>query len=164
MKTPRQIERDAAYYLLGADQGRVFRKITEFVAALAALTCGAQFIVFGYSSGMDIYQPMRIVASADMWGLLMVILGVTRIVVLAVNGWWPHSILARKWLSCAFLFGVWLPLGACFWWNFVVCIAEHNYKTFPGLSYSVFTAGMELMIFYAHSTYVYAAKERANSG
>ena len=42
------IEKDASFWLVSADQGRIFRKVTESVGALAAIVMGMQFILHGY--------------------------------------------------------------------------------------------------------------------
>ena len=158
------IEKDASFWLVSADQGRIFRKVTESVGALAAIVMGMQFILHGYHPYIHVYRPMEVTADAVWWGMAMLGLGLIRLLVLIVNGWWSSSHMARKWLSFLFIFLVWLPLAACFWWNFLLDVWSDDPKTYPGLAYSMFTLGIEFMIFYAHSTYVYAVKESIRDG
>ena len=94
----------------------------------------------------------------------MFTLGVIRLVVLVVNGWWPLSHSVRRYLSIAFLFFVWLPLASCFWWNVLVDAAEGVMKTYPGFGFSMLALGLEFLIFYAHSTFVYITAQEVDGG
>ena len=146
------------YHAIMADQGRIFRKVLESIAAVSALLLGLMFVSSGYSSPRDIYLPLSLIAPAWAWGTLMLMLGAIRVVVIVVNGWWPYSHRARKYLSGMFIFGIWLPLGACFWWYFVGDVLGDELRTYPGLAYSTFTLGAEFLIYYAHASFVYAIK------
>ena len=149
------MDKKIEYYHVSADQGRLFRKFVETIGALSALVLGAQFIIRGFYPLPYIYEPMSIAAPAEVWGMAMMILAVVRGVILLVNGWWPHTHLTRKWLSAAFLFVVWLPLGACYAWAFLIDMAAGNIRTYPGLAFSIFTVGIELLVFYAHAAFVF---------
>lgn len=156
----RHVERNEAYYHLSADQGRIFRKVTESLGAAAALVMGLQFILVGFESFTWPYLPLLVFVPAPVWGAIMLGLGSVRAVILAVNGWWPLSHSARKIMSLLFIAFVWLPLTACFWWGLVIDLGHGEFKTYPGLAYSMYALGIEFMVFYAHSTYVYAVKWR----
>lgn len=163
LETPQPIY-DMDFYHTSADQGRIFVKFVESIAALCALGLGVQFIATGYTAFVPVFVPMDLVAPAWVWGLGMVSLGLLRLMTVFVNGWWPHSHLARKWFSVLFLFIVWLPLMACYLWNFFLDFTGNNYRTYPGLAYSMLTTGIELLIFYAHATFVYVALARKANG
>ena len=158
------VEYSPEYYLLSADQGRIFRKVAEAIGAVAAMVMGVQFILKGYYPFDFLYLPMKVAAPAEFWGLAMFAIGLTRGIVLTVNGWWPLSYQSRKLLSIGFIFVVWLPLASCFWWSFFDDIYRAELKTYPGLAYSVFTLGIEFLILHAHASYVYAVKERYKNG
>lgn len=145
------------YYSVVADQGRIFRKVVESLAALAAILLGLQFIFSGFD-GVQMFLPMEIIASARLWGIGMLSLGVARGLILFVNGWWPYTYRARKYLSFCFLFGIWLPLAACFWWNFQVNLIRGSFQITLGMPYAIFTFGIELLIYYAHASFVYVAR------
>lgn len=157
----RDLEKSPDFYLLSADQGRVFRKSTEAIGAVAAIVLGLQFILYGFSSVANIYLPMSIIAPAQIWGIEMFSLGLLRITVLIVNGWWPLGHLVRKWLSVGFIFGVWAPIATCFWWTFFIELFDSApNKVYTGIAFGVFALGIELLIFYAHTSFVYAVKDR----
>lgn len=156
-------ELTAHYYQASAHQGRVFRKMVEGCAALAALLFGLQFIGEGFGPYEDLYLPMSQAWGPTAWGIIMMSLGLTRGIVLIVNGWWPHTHKIRKYISVAFLFFVWLPLAACFGWGATTDVLYSSYKAYPGLAYSLFTLGTELMVFYAHTSFV-LLEQRGDDG
>lgn len=145
-------------YHASADQGRLFRKFTETIAAIAAAGFGLMFLGSGFGQFAFIYYPMAVAAPAAAWGALMLTLGMIRLVVLIVNGWWPHTHLVRKWLSATYVFLVWMPLATCFWWNAYMGAINGIPINMPGLAYSFFTLVLEFVIFYAHASFVYLAK------
>ncbi len=150
------------YYRVSADQGRIFRKIVESFACATAFLLGMSLIGNGFSNIEGIYFPLSIVANANLWGALFVILAAVRATVLIVNGYWPHSHVVRKWLSVAFIFGLWGPLVACYWWYFFWLLSLGTLRISPGQGYSLFVIGIEFFIFYAHSTFVYVVKRGRN--
>lgn len=160
----RDLEKSPDYYLLSADQGRIFRKSTEAIGAVAAIVCGLQFVLFGFGNTEDaaIFLPMAMAAPASFWGLAMFSLGVTRILVLIVNGWWPLGHVVRKWLCVGFIFGVWAPLAACFSWTIVKELLDTgtSHRAYPELAFAIFAVFIELLIYYAHTSFVYAVKDR----
>jgi len=146
------------YYALMAEQGRAFRKIIEAISAVSSLVFGLMLLSSGYKSWGDIFVPMELVAPAFVWGAVALILSTIRLTIIIINGWWPYSHTVRKYLSIGYVFLLWLPLTACVILSFVVDIMDNNMHTYPSLAYSVFVLGVEFLIFYAHTSFVYAIK------
>ena len=155
---PKEFESSFTYYAIMADQGRVFRKVLESISAAGALILGLMFVANGYEHWPQDFFPMAIVAPSYVWGAVMVMLSTARIFVIVVNGWWPYSHRVRKWLSGLFIFGVWLPMAATYWWNLQTDVVSGLISTHPGLAYSLVTLGTEFLIYYAHASFVYAIK------
>lgn len=155
-----QYSEQVAY--LAADQGRLFRKSVEWLLTAAIALLGFYITAYGLVSNHDLYLPMTIVAPSYVWGAGMMAVGVLRAAVLIVNGYWPHSYLARKWLSVCALFVGWLPIAACFWWGYIVSLMEIGGKFYPGTGLSFVCAGAEFLVFYSNATFVYIGHRRNN--
>jgi hypothetical protein len=150
----------AIYYRLSAEQGRVFRKVIEFTLSICAVLVGVQFVVGGWppSTVADLFLPMSFVASPILWGMAFVWLGVGRLGVLVVNGWWKYTYVVRRWLSFAFLFLVWLPLGACYWTQMFKGFPAWATETSIAAIFVLVVAACEYLISYAHTSFVYVGK------
>lgn len=150
----------SVYYRLSAEQGRVFRKVCEFILSLSGIFLGVQFVIGGWPPAVvgDLFLPMGIIASPVAWGVCFITLGVSRLTVLVVNSWWKHPHLVRRWLSLAYLFLVWLPIGACYWTSIlsgaVMLASETNIS-----AVFIFTViAAEYLVFYAHTSFVYVGR------
>lgn len=159
-------EQAAVYYRMSAEQGRVFRKVLEFVLSACAILLGAQFVVSGWppSNIGQLFLPMAFVAPAIMWGTLFVVLGLTRLAVLIINGRWRPTHQVRKWLSLGFLGGVWLPLGACYWTQMFVGFPRWAPETNVAAVFCMTVVACEYLIFYAHTSFVWVRNNYRSRG
>lgn len=150
-------EQAAIYYRMSAEQGRVFRKVLEFVLSACAVLLGCQLVVGGWppSNLGDLFLPMQFVASSVKWGTLFVVLGLTRLAVLIINGRWRPTHQVRKWLSLCFLGGIWLPLGACYWTQMFKAFPVWTPETNIAAVFCMTVVACEYLIFYAHTSFVW---------
>jgi hypothetical protein len=139
-------------------QGRVFRKWLETLSSLSAFIMGLAFILGSSKGRPPIFAIHDTLINSYLWGAIMVSLAMTRILVLVVNGHWPHSYFARKWLGGAFILFIWAPVGISFWLE-LLWPSNNGIVSYPGLAYSVFATGGEFLLFFAHATFLYAAKK-----
>lgn len=147
----------AIYYRMSAEQGRVFRKVLEFMLSACAVLLGCQLAVGDWppSSIDHLFLPMQFVAPAIVWGSLFVLLGLTRLAVLIINGRWRPTHQVRKWLSLGFLGGVWLPLGACYWTQMFKAFPVWTPETNMAAVFCMTVVACEYLIFYAHTSFVW---------
>lgn len=150
----------SVYYRLSAEQGRVFRKVCEFILSLSGVFLGIQFAVGGWPPAAvdDQFLPMQMIASPVLWGVSFILLGVSRLAVLIVNGWWKHTHLVRRWLSLTYLFIIWLPIGACYWTSILSGAASLASETNVSAVFIVTVVAAEYLVFYAHTSFVYVGK------
>jgi hypothetical protein len=93
------------------------KRWTEWVLAYASLLIGALFL-YG-QDGLFVdpkYHELARVAPAWVWGLAFSVLGVSRFIVLYVNGLWPPSYMIRVILSIISL-PLWYNLLLLYWTN-----------------------------------------------
>lgn len=157
-----QCIKDKEYYFLAAEQGRLFRKALEWLLACSSIILGITLITISDSLADMLYAPMYVIAEAWIWGIIFILIGNMRAIVLFINGYWPSSSKVRKFLSMASLMIVWAPLAACFWWNFVFQLLIDEPKYYPAVVFSSAFIVLETLILYSAAVFVYTEKQVGN--
>lgn len=152
------------YYQISADQGRLFRKAIEWVTVIAAVLLGAQLVFHGYAPYEHTFMPVSWLLSSTQWGLLLLTLALGRTVILIVNGRLPKAYSWRQLMSVSYIVLMWLPISGCFWWGFVSSIMEGTGRIYIDFAFANFALGIEMVVFYAHATFVYINRRVENDG
>jgi hypothetical protein len=147
---------------MGADieavTGRIVRKNTERGLSVAAGVIGLLFLVGpqAFTAG-SIYDLMGRIAPQSAWGTALFGLGLSRLFVLWVNGFWPIGPKVRMCLSLATFFFCWVPFVLSFWWfAFLRLTGEVSGPPPVGAVMSPLIAWCELMCFVALRAWVEA--------
>lgn len=90
---------------------RYARKATEYTLACAALLIGVLFVAVPAKLSGSIINALFAFLPPLFWGLLFMMIGTVRVVMLWVNGHHPQGPLVRGWLSGVCLIFLWLPLS-----------------------------------------------------
>lgn len=124
--------------------GRVLRKSLEWICALGPIFLGLAFAMWPHIFEAPLYEPIRFLP-AQFWGVLYLVLGVTRCVFLWINGHYYPSPTARRVLAFLTLFIVWLPMIMLFWTEAVLDLAMGEGKFLPGAVGFPLLAAVELV-------------------
>lgn len=109
--------------------GRSMRRTIERILTAATICLGVLLLTFQNVFQAELYSPLRIFPE-DLWGAWWLALGVTRLVILWVNGFHPLSPWLRYGLSGVTAATVWAPLTGCF---IVLALVSPMHLYLPGV-------------------------------
>lgn len=96
--------------------GRIMRRNIERALAFACLAFGSLLILYdGIFASSPFYGLIAMAVDQHLFGLALFALGLVRVVVLIVNGFWPVGPQVRLALSNATLLCAWVPFTLSFW-------------------------------------------------
>lgn len=143
--------------------GRIIRRQIERALALGCLLFGAVLVLRPTVFDNRFYGLFDGIISQELFGLGIFTLGLVRIVVLIVNGFWPVGPQVRYYLSVGSFLFAWLPFTLSFAW-FALNIVLHDGPgaVLPGVILAPICAWVEIMCAVALRAWIEAlARERA---
>lgn len=126
--------------------GRIIRRNIERALALGCLVFGAILVLRPAVFDVRFYSLIEAFVTQQTFGLTLFALGLVRIVVLIVNGFWPVGPQVRFCLSVGSFLAAWLPFSLCFW-GFALNIVLHDGPgaILPGVILAPICAWVEAM-------------------
>ncbi|MCA9271258.1 MAG: hypothetical protein KDA41_22400 [Planctomycetales bacterium] len=126
--------------------GRIIRRNIERALAFGCLLFGAILVLRPAIFDSRFYGLLENLISQQAFGLALFSLGVVRIVVLVVNGFWPVGPQVRFYLSVGSFIIAWLPFSLCFW-GFALNVVLHDGPgaILPGVILAPICAWVEAM-------------------
>jgi hypothetical protein len=131
---------------LEARVGNRTRRAQEMKMSLAVLGLGIMFALDGrlFNEGEALWM-LGVFVRPSLWAQVFTMIGMARLVVLIVNGFWPVGPTVR-WVLCIIsLFIVWMPIAVAYWMMLPMTLG------YPALVLSVIAVIGELICLFALS-------------
>lgn len=79
------------YTLTATFRHRIHLRMAEWHLAISMLICGIVLLSKGETFAMDPYVSIRGMASEEVWGWILLVIGALRVIVLTINGTLPRG-------------------------------------------------------------------------